>query len=74
MVPAGISVETLGKQFATAGIKNHTLTPELTVSEARLDVASNASMTAFAEAYVTKLAPAGLDHKHLMSIFHEVTA
>ncbi len=71
-VPAGYDVQALGKQLAAAGVKNHTLTPEVPVNEARLSVGAHADMVTYANAYVDKLAPPELDKKRLMKIFREV--
>lgn len=74
VVPAHMDLAQLGKQLAAAGIKNHTLTPEVVYSEARLDVGAGADLGAFAKAYVDKLAPATLSKERLMSMFGEVAS
>lgn len=73
-VAEGVNIGILSAQFAAAGIKNHTLTPEQVQREARLNVAATSSMNDYAKAYVENFTPAGMDKARLLALFGELTA
>lgn len=68
---AGVSVEKIGAQLATLGVR-HTVTPKVEAPQLRLEVVQNATIDQYAEAYAQKLVPDGLDLGRLLATYREL--
>jgi hypothetical protein len=65
----GVNPEVIGKQLASMGLSNHTVTPMVEQNEARLHVGPGATLDEYAIAYVNAVSPPDLNRDRLLSIF-----
>lgn len=70
---AEASAAILGKQLVDAGLTRHVVTPEIAPLQARLTVPAGATLSNYAQAYVTQSATA-LDKTKLLAIYAELSA
>jgi DNA repair exonuclease SbcCD nuclease subunit len=69
-VAPGVQVEALATQLTGLGVQ-HTVTPDVEVSEKRLDVEPHADLREYARAYAMQV-PTDLDRERLLRVFEEL--
>lgn len=70
---AGVDVEAVGAALVKAGVKQHTVTPEVAINQARLEVAPESPMDAYAQAYA-EIKSGDLALEGIVDVFKEIKA